>query len=676
MTAKLTVSHRANKQALLFWGLFVMGLIPVKTLAQAPAADLTKLSIEELMNVTIESVSKFEQKISEAPASVTIVTSDDIKKFGYRTLADILRSVGGLYVRYDRSFSYLGFRGLGRLGDFNTRFLLLVDGHRMNDDIFGQGFIGNEFNIDADLIDRVEVIRSASSSLYGTSAFLGIVNVKTKTGESLKGVEFSGEGGRFSTYKGRLSYGNKFDNGLELLVSGSRYGSRGDDRLFYKEYNSPATNFGIARNADDEGAGNVFASLSFQDFSLEGGFIKRSKEIPTGAFNTVFNDDDTKTADSRAFLDFKYEREFADQLRFKARVFYDYFKEIGNYIVDYADPGDPPFIVKNIDDLRSQAVGGEWQLSKTLFGGHKLILGAEYKNAFQQDLRNYDIAVYLNKKTQSLNWGIYAQDEFELFKGFRVNAGVRYDRYSSFGGTVNPRVGLVYQPYEKTIFKLLYGQAFRAPSVFDLNYNDGGDTQKAPTKLDPETIRSVEFSAQQYLGFNLWGSARLYYNRIENLIALLTDPADGLLVFQNTKGANQKGVELELEGRWQNGVRGRLSYALQQTEDLDTHKILLNSPTHLVKFNSVAPLWRDKLYLGLETQFTSLRKTILGNPARPYFITNVTLFSEKIINGLEASASVYNVFDKKYSDPAGPEHIQDKLQQDGRGFRFKLTYRF
>jgi iron complex outermembrane receptor protein len=135
-------------------------------------------------------------------------------------------------------------------------------------------------------------------------------------------------------------------------------------------------------------------------------------------------------------------------------------------------------------------------------------------------------------------------------------------------------------------------------------------------------------------------------------------------------------LELELEGRWQSGVRGRLSYALQQTKDLDTHKILLNSPTHLVKINGVAPLWRDKLYVGLEEQFTSLRKTILGNPARPYFITNVTLFSEKIINGLEASASVYNLFNKKYSDPAGPEHIQDKLQQDGRGFRFKLTYRF
>src|SRR3989304_10274777 len=100
MTIKLTVSHRAKKPALLFWGLFVIGLIPVKTLAQAPPADLTKLSIEELMNITIESVSKFEQRAVEAPASISIIISYDIKKYGYRNLPDILRSVPGLFATY------------------------------------------------------------------------------------------------------------------------------------------------------------------------------------------------------------------------------------------------------------------------------------------------------------------------------------------------------------------------------------------------------------------------------------------------------------------------------------------------------------------------------------------------------------------------------------------------
>ena len=137
------------------------------------------------MNVTIETVSKFEQRVVEAPASITIITSDDIKKFGYRNLPDILRSVRGLYVNYDRNYNYLGFRGFSRPGDYDTRILVLIDGHRLNEAIFDSPGSGGDFILDVDLIDRVEVIRGPSSSLYGSSAFMGIINIKTKRGKDL-----------------------------------------------------------------------------------------------------------------------------------------------------------------------------------------------------------------------------------------------------------------------------------------------------------------------------------------------------------------------------------------------------------------------------------------------------------------------------------------------------------
>ncbi|MDH3446312.1 MAG: TonB-dependent receptor, partial [Deltaproteobacteria bacterium] len=140
-------------------------------------------------------------------------------------------------------------------------------------------------------------------------------------------------------------------------------------------------------------------------------------------------------------------------------------------------------------------------------------------------------------------------------------------------------------------------------------------------------------------------------------------------------GVKQKGLELELDGRWPNGVRTRLSYALQESKDVDTGKFLLNSPKHLVKLNSVVPLWSDKLFLGLEEQFTARRKTLTGSASK-YFITNLTLFSQNLFEGLEASASVYNVFNQKYQDPSSGEHLQDRLKQDGTTFRFKLTFRF
>jgi len=645
-----------------------------QALAQTPA-DLTKLSIEDLLEVKIESVSKFEQRLIDAPASVTIVTSDDIKKYGYRNLLDILRSVRGLYGRYDRNYSYLGIRGFSKLGDYNSRVLLLVDGHRMNDNVYDQAAVGNDFLLDVDLIDRVEVIRGPSSSLYGTNAFLGTINVKTKSGEALKGLELSGEGGGYSTYKGRVSYGNRFDNGLEMLVSGSVFGTAGSPGLFFKEYDSPDTNNGIARRADSENFYSVFGKVSYGDFTLEGGYVNRGKVIPTAPYETIFNTDDTETFDERAYSELRYQRQLPWDVTFNGRLFYDWYLYRGHFLYDYADTGDPPFLVTNKDQTVTDSMGGELRFSKTLFAKHKFIVGAEYQYVFRQNQKNYDFDVYVDDKRTSKNWAIYLQDEFELFKNFRVNAGVRYDQYATFGSTVNPRVGLIYQPLEKTIFKFLYGRAFRAPNVYELYYEDSGISQKSNPGLQPETIQSFELVGQQYLGFNLWGSANIYYQRIKDLISQEIDPADDLLVFTNIEGVRQKGLELELDGRWENGVRARLGYTLQESKNVDTHKFLLNSPKHLVKFNAVVPVWRDKLFLGVEEQFTSSRKTLAGHASK-YFITNLTLFSQNLFKGLEASASVYNVFNQQYNDPSGGEHIQDRLKQDGTTFRFKLTYRF
>lgn len=657
---------------LIFMGILVL---PKNVWSQGSPADLAKLSLEDLMQVTIESVSKFEQKVVEAPASVTIITSDDIKKYGYRTFAEILRSVRGLYVGYDRNYSYIGLRGFSRPGDYNTRVLMLVDGHRMNDNIYDYAAIGGDFILDVDLIDRVEVIRGPASSLYGTNAFLGTINVKTKTGRGLGGFEASAEGGRFYSGKGRVSYGNKFENGVELLVSASGYDSQGDQRLFFKEFNSPATNFGIAKDADEEDYASVFTSLLYQGVTITSGYVNRVKSIPTASFGTLFNDDRSKTFDRRGFVDLKYERQFASEYGFTGRLFYDSYYYRGNYRYDYAAPGDPPFIVTNRDIATTKSAGTELQLSKTVFGKHKFILGIDYEYIFQQDQKNFDIATYLDDQRKSSKWAAYVQDGFELFKDFRVTAGVRYDRYSTFGGTVNPRVGLVYKPFEKTITKLLYGQAFRAPNDFELHWSSP-NLGKTNSGLSPETVRSVEFVLQQYLGFNLWGTANLYYQRIKDLITQTTDPTDGLLVFQNTGSVDQKGLEVELEGRWESGIRGRMSYAVQRTEDLETGTGLTNSPVHLSKFNGIVPLYSDKLFIGLEEQYTSRRKTLASLHTGGYWLTNVALFNENWFKGLELSASIYNLFGKKYGDPGAGEHVQDVIRQDGRSFRFKLTYRF
>src|SRR5258705_7843068 len=201
------------------------------------------MSLEELLSLDIETVygaSGFKQIVTEAPASVTIVTSDEIQKYGYRTLADILRNVTGFYVTDDRNYSYLGVRGDGLPGQYNNSISLLIDGHRLNDNIYQGNIIGTGFPLDVDLIDRVEVIRGPNSSLYVASAFLGVINIITKRGREFSNVSAAADVGSYGTYQGRLSYGNKFSNGLEILLSGSLYASHGPKQLFFKEFDNPA----------------------------------------------------------------------------------------------------------------------------------------------------------------------------------------------------------------------------------------------------------------------------------------------------------------------------------------------------------------------------------------------------------------------------------------------------
>jgi len=317
------------------------------------------------------------------------------------------------------------------------------------------------------------------------------------------------------------------------------------------------------------------------------------------------------------------------------------------------------------------------KLTKKVFDRHTPTLGGTFQDNFKQDQTSYiefpPISIF-NDKRDSKIWALYVQDEFPVFKNLILNAGVRHDQYSTFGGTTNPRIALIYHPFEKTFLKLLYGTAFRAPNVFEL-YSSGGGS-KANPDLKPETIQTYELIWEQYLGTHLRGSASIFYYLIKDLISMQRDPIDSLLVYNNLGKIEARGFELELEGKWANGLESRVSYTFQGTENKETGETLTNSPKHLAKFNLSFPLLKDKVFASIEEQFTSQRKTLAGNKATGLFLTNFTLFSQNLIKGLEVSASIYNLFDKKYGDPGSAEYVQDVLIQDGRNYRFKITYRF
>ena len=624
------------------------------------------------MDIPVYGASRYEQKEKNVPASVTIVTKNEIKKFGYRTLAEILQSVPGFFLNYDRNYHYLGVRGFSLPGDYNTRILLLVDGHRLNDSVYTTAPVGTDFPVDVDLIERVEVLKGPGSVMYGANAFFAVVNVITRNGREVKGLEVSPEIGLY-TYKGRVSYGNRWNNGLEILQSGSFFDSRRERRY-------PVSGLGVAFDGDYDRFFSSFTKLSYQDFTFTGVFHSRKKGIPTGAWGTVFNDKDNQTTDNWAFADLKYERQFPRDWGLLARLYFDYYGYHGTYVYDYADFGESPFLVKNQDSATSMRWGGEVQLTKKLWERHKLVFGGEFYHNFVTNQGNYDESPfyqYSDDRRSSQVIAFYGQDEFSIRKNLIFYAGVRYDHYSTVGGTLNPRLALIYQPFQSTNLKLLYGTAFRPPNAYEFYYRDGL-TQRGNPDLKPEKIQTFELIWEQQLTKNWRLKTSGFYNQISDLILQNTD-ADGLIFFDNAGKVDAKGLEVELAGKWKKYLEGRLSYTLQEAKDHQTGLLLANVPKHLVKANLIFPLYQDKIFAGVETLYSSNRIALSGKEISGYTTTNLTLFSKNIIPKLEFSASIYNLFNQKYYYAGAEEHLSvgvDRLRQDGINFRLKLQYTF
>lgn len=633
--------------------------------------DFASLSLEDLGAIRVPMVvgaSKFEQKITEAPSAVTIVTREDIQQFGYRTLGDLLRAVRGFYVTNNRAYNFTGLRGLNRPGDFGGRTLINVDGHRLNEPIYDSAFTDTDLLVDLDLVERVEVIRGPGSSLYGNNAFAAVINIVTRRGREFRGLEASGLAGSLDTSSARVSFGKKFSAGVELLVSGSYLDSGGHARLGYPEFGRE--NNGIAENVDGTVARSAFSSLRFGDFTLCGGYIDRRKQAPTAQYGTVFNDPRLVFVDVRGYAELKYERAFADGWFAQTRAYLD------SYRYQAALPFDYPPVTINRDYSDARWAGAEALVSRTLWRRHRVTVGGEFRRDFQLRVQNVDVApsnTYVDAQRRAASHAFYLQDESKLGSQLTVNVGIRYDRFSTFGDTVNPRGALIWQPAPDSALKFLHGEAFRAPNVYELDYI--GPTYKANPALAPETIRSQEFVIEQGLPGGLRANASVFFNRIRGLIGQELDPADGMNRFKNLDAVEARGFELELEGRWAQGLRGRVSYTRAVARDTATNRILDNSPRHLGKASVAVPCAGGRFFAAFELQAMSRRTTVQGGTVGAFWVAHATLFSRRLAPGLEIAVSAHNLFNRRYRDPVSSDFVQDALPQDGRTLQVKLTWR-
>lgn len=661
-----------SRHACAAWVLWVAFVAPAA--AQAPR-DLAEVPLEELMELRVQQVfgaSDRLQPVTEVPSSVTIVTAEDISRFGYRTVADILRSVRGFYITDDRNYSYVGARGLNRPGDYNTRILLLVNGVRLNDNIFEQASVGSELGIDAAMFQRVEIIRGPASSLYGTNALFAIVNLITRTGASLNGGSLDVDAGTLGTGIVRGSAGRLLENGTDWALSGTFERSSGVRRLFLPHFDAPETNGGIAEDLDGEKAGQLYGRLSMHNLTVTGTFGRRVKLVPTAAFFTAFNSHDPslQTTDQHATVSAQYVRTLRGA-RVTTELSLDQFRYNGVYPFTDEEPLAPAI------PFGDGSNGVRWNLgsrvTRQLPGRQTVTVGGEFiHNVKQQQFGAYPFASLENFDINrpSRQGALYVQDEIRLRPWLLLNGGLRHDRYAHFDRTT-PRGAVIVMVSPNQSIKYLYGQAFRAPNAYELYYYSD-----ASAYLKPESIGTHEWMWEGYFVQRIRTAVSTYRYEVSQLVDLkLVDPDEirARFGFVNGGTIRAKGLELEAEMRLKGGAQALASYALQDAENAAPDSPpLSNSPRHVVKARISVPGPRS-LIAAFEWQYLSSRSTLAGTTLDGASVANANM-SWPVGPTMTITGQIRNLFDTRYADPGSEEHLAPSIEQNGRTMRVGLRW--
>lgn len=623
--------------------------------------NLTEMDLEDLLSKEVKTASKLAKQVSNSPSAVSIVTAQDIQSYGYRTLAEIIKSMRGLNTTSDHVYTYLSGRGFGRPGDYPGRVMLLIDGHQANDNLYNASYLGQDGLLDTELIDRVEYVSGPGSVVYGNGAFYGIINVITKKGTQFDGAQMAVDGYSRGGFKGRVTYGNQLDNGADILLSVSGFNRQGED-YYFSAYDAPATNQGIAHHLDQERNQRLFFKANYQQWSLESAYVDRKKEDPAAAYGTDFNAKPNSMRDTNAYINLSYDDAVSPQLSHVAKLYYGHY----GYAARNRYSGE---LYK--ENNTGRWWGAESKFVYTGFEQHQIVYGAEYRNDYQQDFdlptAQLEHSVYMASA--------YVQDEYQWNPLWALNIGARVDYGGQNAKNLSPRFAVIYTPDEQTEIKASYATAFRRPNAFEKYYEDG-TTQVANPEVRKERIAATELVVEHRPDATSKWLGSMYYYKTKDLIAvdeLASMP--GFLQAMNWPRSQTRGLDIEYEKKWSTATRLRANYAWQYATD-SLGNWVVNSPKHLINVNLAQGVLQDRLHVGLELQYVSSRLTDDANRLGGYTLANLTLHSAALFKNTIVSASIKNLFNRRYAVPAPGYSLPDNFVQDQQDLWLQITYDF
>ncbi len=651
--------------------------------APAQALDAIDMSLEDLLQVSIVSAPKFTENPDQIPSVVSIISAADIRLYGWRTLGAALRSLQGFNVTDDHTYAYGGVRGISQPGDYRPRQQILIDGQSMNDNIYASAPVDSAFPLDLGLIERIEVIRGPSAAIYGGDAMFGVINVVTRSGTSVGRVA-SLKLGSGADRRLRLSWGGQV-GGADVLVSATGFGVHGRT-LSVDDVNGDGSRRDLHRVGGEDG-GQLFAKVRGSDWSFSLIHSKRERVVPTASYDTIADDHGHAETDTYTLLNLGKEWKLNAANTLHQRLYLGDYRYDGVFPYDYsADPAIADPRLMNVDLAKGSWWGIENRLVNTRWNGQRITLGIEYKSNWRQNQRNSDRGYgcvstsgvssdpCLNDQRSSQQVSVMAQDEIQIGSATLLTIGASYDHVSQFGSFWSPRLGVTHDAGQAGIFKLLYGTAFRVPSVYERYYTSPSFSYGNPA-LVPEKMRSLEVAWEKRFTQQSRLTASVYHFHIARMV---TTDENGTTVNDGSK-VEATGLELEYEQRWSNGSRLRTGYSIQHAADATRR--FDNSPRHMVKANLGLPTGIPHLMAGLESQWISARTADYGTQKVPsYLLANLNLLYTPAGQPWEIALGIYNLFDRHYTDPVATDEILGarrwQIPQFGRSAMLRTTLHF